>query len=546
MLWDLARPQTQELSNTRNTTMEASTVWIWTLALCGFAVLGGLLARIAARKLADDVVNTDDTEESIRRHGEKQRALILEEAQKAVKERYETQLAELDNRLEVEKKLYENFDKELNERQSGLDRHANGLGALQEELDQRQAAVQEQAGLKIQTLGLANQVTGQLSRALAGRLSLSFDDVLVQEREEVLSNARLESSRWLMDMGEQVKLDARRKAQAILRDIDARYKPGFVWPKVSFSVDVPSKDLLERHFDEESGLVRLLTDGTMTSVESVVHDDQSVGLRIAGGAGVDKEVIRLTLEEVVSRKQFRVEHVQGILARNRKKIEKLVARLGREAVTQLGIGPVHPEIEVLIGSLNYRTSHRQNQYYHSLEVATLAGMLADEVGVDPILARRSGILHDIGKALDYRIDGSHAVISGDYALKFGEDESVVDTVLSHHDDKIVETPHAYILKAADAMSGARPGARVDMEEGYQKRIDDIIEVVNSFRPAGVVDSAIMHAGREVHVFVDNRRVKERDIDPLALDIARKLESDVQFPGQIKVTVVRRLEVSAVA
>lgn len=526
--------------------MEATTVWIWILALCGFAAIGAFLARLAARKLADDVVNTDDTEDSIRRHGEKQRALILDEAEKAVKERYESQLAELDERLEVEKKLYENLEKELNERQSELDRKTNGLVAAEEQLEQRQATVQEQTGLKLQTFEQVNTVSGQLSRELAGRLGLSFDDVLAEERQDVLSTARLESSRWLMDVGEQVKLDARRKSQAILRDIDARYKPGFVWPKVSFSVDLPSRDILERHFQPEAALVSLLTEGTMTAVEPLVHSDQSVSLRIAGGAGVDKEVIRLTLEEVVSRKQFRTEHVQGILARNRKKIDKLVSRLGREAVTRLGIGPVHPEIEVLIGSLNYRTSHRQNQYYHSLEVATLAGMLADEVGVDPVLARRSGILHDIGKALDYRIDGSHAVISGDYALKFGEEESVVDTVLSHHDDKIVETPHAYILKAADAMSGARPGARVDMEEGYQKRIDDIVEVVNSFKSAGVVDSAIMHAGREVHVFVDNRKVRERDIDPLASDIARKLESDVQFPGQIKVTVVRRLEVSAVA
>lgn len=526
--------------------MEVTTVWTWTLALAGFATVGSLLARLAARKLADDVVNTDDTEDSIRRHGEKQRNLILDEAEKAVKERYESQIAEIEERLEVEKKLYENLEKELNERQSELDCKGNELAAAQEQLEQRQVVVQEQANLKLNTFEQVNVISGKLSRELAGRLGLSLEDVLAEERQEVLSRARLDASRWLIDAGEQVKLDARRKAQSILRDIDARYKPGFVWPKVSFSVELPSRDLLERYFQPEADLVSLLTEGTMTAVEPVVHNEQAFALRIAGGAGVDKEVIRLTLEEVVSRKQFRTEHVKGILARNRKKIEKLVARLGREAVMRLGIGPVHPEIEVLIGSLNYRTSHRQNQYYHSLEVATLAGMLADEVGIDPVLARRSGLLHDIGKALDYRIDGSHAVISGDYAFKFGEEEVVVDTVLSHHDDKIVETPHAYVLKAADAMSGARPGARVDMEEGYQKRIDDIVEVVSSFKPVGVIDTAIMHAGREVHVFVDNRKVKERDIDPLAADIARRLESDVQFPGQIKVTVVRRLEVSAVA
>jgi ribonuclease Y len=221
--------------------------------------------------------------------------------------------------------------------------------------------------------------------------------------------------------------------------------------------------------------------------------------------------------------------------------------MGEDAIKILGLKKsMHPEILKLIGSLNYRTSHRQNQYYHSLEVARLAGMIADEVGVDCELAKRSGILHDIGKVLDYKIEGSHAVISGDYAMRFGEDENVVDTVLAHHDDKAVETPFAYILKAADAMSGARPGARVDMEEGYNRRIDGISGVVNSFADMGVVGSGIMYAGREVHIYVDNARVKQGDISDLANNIAKKLEAEVEYPGQIRVTVIRRTEVTEVA
>ena len=220
--------------------------------------------------------------------------------------------------------------------------------------------------------------------------------------------------------------------------------------------------------------------------------------------------------------------------------------MGQEASHILHLKSIHPEILKLIGSLNYRTSHRQNQYYHSLEVACLAGMLADEIGVDSTLAKRSGILHDIGKVLDYKIEGSHAVISGDYAQKYGENTDVVDTVLSHHDDKVVETPFAYILKAADAMSGARPGARVDMEEGYNRRIDGISGVINSFQENGVTGSAIMHAGREVHIYVDNHKVKQSELDGLAKNIAEKLENEVEYPGQIRVTVIRRTEITEVA
>ena len=208
---------------------------------------------------------------------------------------------------------------------------------------------------------------------------------------------------------------------------------------------------------------------------------------------------------------------------------------------------MHPEILKLIGSLNYRTSHRQNQYYHSIEVARLAGMIADEIGVNNIHAKRAGIfLHDIGKALDYKIEGSHAVISGDYAIRYGEKEDVVDTVLAHHDDKIVETHLLYILKAADALSGSTSWSKRDMEEGYHRRIDGISGVVNSFQEQGVTGSAIMHAGREVHVFVDNNKVKQTDINGLAEGIAKNLKKKLNFPGQIRVTVIRRTEITEVA
>jgi ribonuclease Y len=289
-----------------------------------------------------------------------------------------------------------------------------------------------------------------------------------------------------------------------------------------------------RHFGDGSQIVNLLLEGTESGIDLGLDPNSSEAptIKISGGAGIDKEAIRLTLEEMFGKNQFQTERIKQILNKHRQNIDRLTLRMGQDALKVLDLDTMHPEILKLIGALNFRTSHRQNQYFHSLEVARLAGMLADELGIDPKLAKRSGILHDIGKVLDYKIEGSHAVISGDYAQRYGESEVVVDTVLSHHDDKIVETAHAYVLKAADAMSGARPGARVDMEEGFQ--------------PQGVTGSAIMHAGREVHVFVDNRKVKERDIDPLANHICRKLESDVQFPGQIKVTVVRRIEISEVA
>jgi ribonuclease Y len=205
---------------------------------------------------------------------------------------------------------------------------------------------------------------------------------------------------------------------------------------------------------------------------------------------------------------------------------------------------IHPEIQQLIGALNWRTSYRQNQWHHTVEVATIAGILGNELGVDPDQAKRVGLLHDIGKAIDYRIEGSHAVISGDYADRFGEAKVICDTVMSHHADLIVETPLAYILRVADTLSGARPGARVNLEEGYQIRLGAIAESVRSFQ--GISDMAIMNGGREVHVQVNHKRVKDTDLKTLAESIARKIEEDVAFPGQIKVLVTRQFESVTVA
>jgi ribonuclease Y len=523
---------------------ENYSVLVLVLGVC--AVVGGFLGHMVARKLAVDADNTDDTEEAIRRHAEKQRQLILDEAQRASVERYQAAREELSETFEVETKLYEKLEADLAERQSELDKKLHAAQQQEKKFEETLAGLETKRGESLVIAQETEALRKDLGVALSKRLGESYEALAASEKQEVVAAARLEMSRWSLDTVQELQLEAKRRARSVLEDVYARYKPSFVWPKGSYTIELPSRDVFERHFGPDSHVTPLLIAGTMTEIEALTSDDKEFSLKVAGGSGVDKEVIRLTLGEIVSRKQFAKGHVEGILARNRKKIDKLVARMGGEAIQKLGLPPVHPEIEVLIGSLNFRTSHRQNQYFHSLEVATLAGMLADEMGVDRQLAKRSGILHDIGKALDYRIEGSHAVISGDYAMRFGEPEIVVDTVLSHHDDKVVETAHAYILKAADAMSGARPGARVDMEEGYQKRLEGIADVVGSFRENGVIDSLIMHAGREIHVFVDNRKVKERDIDPLAQSIARKLESDVQFPGQIRVTVVRRLEVSEVA
>ncbi|MEN9809397.1 MAG: ribonuclease [Pseudomonadota bacterium] len=528
--------------------METSTLLTTATVSVISAVVGAVLARKFVIRTQSAVAGLGESAEQVVRNAKQRRDAILEEALKAAREELAAEAERLEEDRAVVRGFQDEFERELNQRQSKIDRKWNDLQTQESQLTTRLQKSHERPPELDQIQEQKTQLETSLVESLIVKTNARRDELSATIHDEVLNAEKLGISKWMLENQERLKNEAQRGARDVLLNIYNRYSPRFIWPKTSFNVEAPSKDVVARHFAEGSPLVALLLEGTDTALDAVIDPQSSEPptLKISSGAGVDKEIIRLTLEEMFGRNQYNPDRVKQILQKHRQNLDRTTLRMGQEAIKILGLDSMHPEILKLIGALNYRTSHRQNQYFHSLEVARLAGMLADEVGVDPKLAKRAGILHDIGKVLDYKIEGSHAVISGDYATRFGEAENVVDTVLSHHDDKIVETPHAYILKAADAMSGARPGARVDMEEGFQKRIEGIAEVINSFQGQGVTGSAIMHAGREVHVFVDNRRIKEKDIDPLAQNICRKLESDVQFPGQIKVTVVRRIEISEVA
>jgi ribonucrease Y len=503
--------------------------------------------RLSRRTAALHQVNHSSAD-AVLKSAERRRRIIVEEATRAARGQFESEKRRIEDETAIALALQEDADAELNEKQSELDKLQNEKNIREHLLEKRRIEAEKlfQICQKIQTQ--SEEVDTQFVQQLVVKLGTQKSDWEMGIREEVLSAEKLGISRWLLDQQEALKEESKRYARAVLSNVYTRYNPTFVWPKVPFTVEVENRNLARKAFAEGGLLPSLITEGTESTVELVLSEDEKAPalVKIGGGAGVDKEVIRLSLEEILGRNTQNPDKIRAVIAKHRKNTERFILKIGEEAVRVLGLPAMHPEILKLIGALNYRTSHRQNQYFHSLEVARLAGMLADEVGVDPILAKRSGLLHDIGKVLDWKIEGSHAVISGDYATRYGEEEVVVDTVLAHHDDKIIETPHAFILKAADAMSGARPGARVDMEEGYQNRIQSIVEVVNSFQGRGVLSSAVMHAGREVHVFVDNRRVKKEKMDSLAEDICKKLQDDVQFPGQIRVTLVRRLEVSEVA
>ncbi len=437
----------------------------------------------------------------------------------------EEDLEARDRSVLLEEARHLKVEKELETSQTKIE-------ALKAEYDVNKAAVD---ALRVQLMTSLEE----RAKADAKQLQKSLHDNLVESRQR-------EAHRALKNLDEELSSSSKRLAQRTMARVMSRYAPEFYWPKAINSVDLEDRKMVDLFLAPE-GQQLILDMKAKAEIEiELLADNENMMpiLKLAGGAGVNREAVRLAVLDLLTKGVPHWGKAGATYDRFRAQIELEAIKLGKAAIQEVQLDHIHPEIQKLVGYLNWRTSYRQNQWYHTVEVSKLAGILASEIGVDPDAAKRCGLLHDIGKAIDYRIEGSHAVISGDYADRFGESRLICDTVMSHHSDLLVETPLAYVLRAADTLSGARPGARVNLEEGYQTRLSGIDAAVRSF--PGILSISIMNGGREVHVEVNHKKINVQDLEKLSSGIARKIEEEVQFPGEIKVLVTRRFEATAVA
>jgi ribonuclease Y len=359
--------------------------------------------------------------------------------------------------------------------------------------------------------------------------------------DQMLDEARHDAAKQIRQVESEAREESDRRAKKIVSIAIERLAGEFVAERTVSVVALPSDDMKGRIIGREGRNIRAIE--AATGVDLIIDDTPEVVV-ISCHNPIRRELARLSLERLMTDGRIHPGRIEEVVRKAEQELDSTIRDAGQRAVIELGLHGVHPELIRLVGMLKYRYSYAQNVLMHSMECAYIAGALAGELGLNVKHARRAGLLHDIGKALTHEVEGSHAVLGGEIARKYGESAKVVNAIAAHHEEVKAETILAPLVDAADALSGARPGARREVLESYAKRLEELEAISNSFR--GVQKSFAVQAGREVRIIVDPGTIPDEQAGLLARDIAKRIESEMTYPGQIKVTVIRETRASHVA
>jgi ribonucrease Y len=408
---------------------------------------------------------------------------------------------------------------ELSERAAALATREESLARRESELERQRAALADGHQELARTL---ERVSG-LSAARAKELLL----------KEIEDQARHDAARRLREIEEETKRDADQRVRNILSVCMQRLAAGHAAETTVSVVQLSTDDMKGRIIGREGRNIRALEN--LTGVDFII-DDTPGAVVLSGFDGVRREVARLTLEKLLQDGRIHPARIEETYYQAKSELEQHIVELGEEGVFEAGVQGLHPELVKLLGRLKFRTSYGQNVLAHSIEVSRLAAMMADELGASPKTARRAALLHDIGKAVTHEIEGPHALVGGELARKYGEPEAVAHAMEAHHNEVEPQTVEAVIVQAADALSGARPGARGESLDQYVKRLRDLEQIAS--RHDGVDKVYAMQAGREIRVMVAPGQIDDDAATLLSHEIAREIEKELEYPGQIKVTVIR--------
>jgi len=422
-------------------------------------------------------------------------------------------------------------EERLTQREQTLEQRASNLAQREHLLITRENEAQR---LRVETEKIHEQARSELERLAGFDADAAKSNLLHQVEDE----ARREAMVLVRDMEIKAREEADRRGRRILATAIQRLAAEVVTESTVSVVELPTDDMKGRIIGREGRNIRAFE--AITGVNLIV-DDTPEAVSVSSFDPVRREVARLTLEWLVQDGRIHPASIEEMYEKSRSEVEESVRDAGEWALVEAGISRMHPELVTLLGRLKYRTSYGQNVLKHLVECAHIASMLAAELGIDPGPVKRAALLHDLGKAVTHEVDGSHALIGAEIARRFGEDPAVVHGIEAHHNEVEPRTVLAVIVQAADAVSAARPGARREALESYVRRLEKLEELAYDF--SGVEKVFAMQAGREVRVVVDPGKVDDLAASDLARRIAKRLEEDLQYPGQIQVTVIRELRVT---
>lgn len=474
-------------------------------------------AESKAREIIDDAVKTAEA---------KKKESLLEIKEESIKNKNELEKETKERRNELQRYEKRVLSKEeaLDKKADAIEKREAGFTAKEEQLKQREAKVEELGKQRVQELERISGLTSEQAKEYL--LKTVEDDV------------KHDTAKMIKEIEAQAKEEADKKAKEYVVTAIQRCAADHVAETTISVVQLPSDEMKGRIIGREGRNIRTLE--TMTGVELII-DDTPEAVVLSGFDPIRREVARIALEKLIVDGRIHPARIEEMVEKAQKEVDAMIREEGEAAALEVGVHGIHPELIRLLGRMKFRTSYGQNALEHSIEVSQLAGLLAGEIGLDVRIAKRAGLLHDVGKSIDHDVEGSHIQIGVDLCRKYKESPTVINAVEAHHGDVEPESLIACVVQAADTISAARPGARRETLETYTNRLKQLEDITNQFK--GVDKSFAIQAGREIRVMVVPEQVSDADMVLMARDIAKQIEYELEYPGQIKVNVIRESRVT---
>lgn len=478
--------------------------------------------------------------EQIRQAASVERERLLRAAEVSAKDALLAMQEDHEREVKLQREELGASEKRVRQREVNVDRKSELLDRRDRDLKKRENAIESAEGRTRKTLDEAQERVQQAKEELERLAGLSRDEARQRLLDAMQDEARAKAAVGLRRIEDEARRDADEVAKKVIAAAIQRFAGEFVSEKTVSVVELPSDDMKGRIIGREGRNIRAIE--SATGVDIIIDDTPEVVILSAFNP-VRREVAKLAMERLVADGRIHPARIEEVVARATEDVDQLIVHAGEQATFDLGLHGVHPELVKLVGKLKYRVVNGQNVWNHSMETACIAGMLAAEIGANTVLAKRAGLLHDIGKAVDHEVEGHHAQIAADLARRFGEKPAVVQAILQHHEPEPASII-GVLLQAADTLSKARPGARKDLLDTYIRRLEDLERISLEFR--GVEKAYAIQAGREVRVMVNYAQVSDDEAFMLSNDIARRIQDQLTYPGEVRVTVIREARATEIA